>query len=117
MQDLLKVAALQLAILTPHKLRAELAGFCFHFGCLVLKCNTGKCLAALENREEEWLNPLKDFFKARYHVEHLYIAAVRFSEQDGMHEGGEIARFLGVIETTLGDSDNAHRTDFHFQFS
>jgi len=117
MKDLLKNEALELAIRTPAESRPELAGFCFHFGCLVLKCNTGKCLAALENRDEEWLNPLKDFFKARYHVEHLYIAAVRFSEQDGMHEGGEIARFLGVIETTLGDSDNAHRTDFHFQFS
>jgi len=117
MQDLLKIAALQLAIRTPAELRAKFAGFCFHFKCLVIKCNTGKCLAVLENRDEEWLNPLKDFFKARYHVEHLYIAAVRFSEQDGMHEGGEIARFLGFIETTLGDSDNAHRTDFHFQFS
>ena len=116
MKDLMKDAALELAIRTPAESRPELAGFCFHFRVLILKNNYGMCLAVLENFNRRWLTPLKDLLKKRYKVQDLREAGVTFSGMAGKAEGLEICRILAIIETTLGDSDNAHRTDFKFKF-
>jgi len=112
----MKVAALELAIRTPAESRPELAGFAFHFRVLILNNNYGKALAVFENIHRRTLTPLKDLLKKRYEVQDLREAGVTFSGMAGKAEGLEICRILAVIETTLGDADNGHRTDFHFQF-